>query len=101
MSPDEVEDALAEAPLVLRGPDDRADGRTEHDRRVFAVCVTRPRRRVRVWETTPVARKADDAPALRVALGQPNVGPDRGLKADPWSEHPSVVDYRSKQSRAR
>ena len=36
--------------LVFRGPDDRdlADGRTENDRWVFAVYVTRPRGRIRV-----------------------------------------------------
>jgi uncharacterized protein len=50
VSPDEVEEALVEEPLVLRGPDDRylAYGRTEHGRWVFVVCVTRPRGRVRV-----------------------------------------------------
>jgi uncharacterized DUF497 family protein len=50
VSPDEVEEALVEEPLVLRGPDDRylAYGRTEHGRWVFVVYVTRPRGRVRV-----------------------------------------------------
>jgi uncharacterized DUF497 family protein len=50
VSPNEVEEALAGEPLVLRGPDDRylAYGRTEHDRWVFAVYVIRPRGRVRV-----------------------------------------------------
>jgi uncharacterized DUF497 family protein len=51
VSPDEVEEALVGEPLVLRGPDDRdlAYGRTEHDRWVFAVYVTWPRGRIRVF----------------------------------------------------
>ena len=50
VSPEEIEEALTGAPLVLRGPDDRylAYGRTENDRWVFAVYVTRPRGRIRV-----------------------------------------------------
>jgi uncharacterized protein len=50
VSPDEVEEALVEEPLVLRGPDDRylAYERTEHGLWVFVVYVTRPRGRVRV-----------------------------------------------------
>jgi uncharacterized DUF497 family protein len=50
VSPDEVEEALVGAPLVLRGPDRRylAYGRAENDRWVFAVYVTRPRGRIRV-----------------------------------------------------
>jgi len=50
VSPDEVEAALVGDPVVSRGPDHRylAYGRTESDRWVFAVYVTRPRGRVRV-----------------------------------------------------
>lgn len=50
VSPDEVEEVLVGDPVVLRGGDDRyfAYGRTENDRWLFAVYVTRPRGRVRV-----------------------------------------------------
>ena len=50
VSPDEVEEVLVADPLVLRGADDRylAYGRTENDRWLFAVYVTRPHGRVRV-----------------------------------------------------
>lgn len=50
VSPDEVEEAFAGEPLVLRGPDDRylAYGRTEADRWLFVVYVARPRGRIRV-----------------------------------------------------
>ena len=49
VSPDEVEEALVGDPLVLRGADDRylAYGRTENDRWLFMVYVTRPGSRVR------------------------------------------------------
>ena len=48
--PDEVEKMLLGDPLVVRGADDRylAYGRTLNDRWLFAVCVKRPRGRVRV-----------------------------------------------------
>ncbi len=50
VSPDEVEEALVGDPVVIRGGDDRylAYGRTENDRWLFVVYVTRPRGRVRV-----------------------------------------------------
>lgn len=50
VSPDEVEEMLVGDPIVLRGAGDRylAYGRTEHDRWLFAVYVTRPGGRVRV-----------------------------------------------------
>ncbi len=50
MSPDEVEEAIIRDPLVLRAADDRyrAYGRTESERWVFSVYVTRPRARIRV-----------------------------------------------------
>jgi hypothetical protein len=50
VAPDEVEEALVGDPLVLRGADNRylAYGRTETDRWLFTVYVTRPRGRVRV-----------------------------------------------------
>ena len=50
VSPDEVEEALVGDAVVLRGGDDRylAYGRSENDRWLFAVYVTRSRGRVRV-----------------------------------------------------
>jgi uncharacterized DUF497 family protein len=48
VSPNEVEEALVDEPLVLRGPDDRylAYGRTD-GRWVFVVYVARPLGRIR------------------------------------------------------
>jgi uncharacterized DUF497 family protein len=50
VAPDEVEEALAGDPVVLRGADNRylVYGRTENDCWLFAVYVTRPRGRVRM-----------------------------------------------------
>ena len=50
VAPDEVEEALAGDSVVLRGADNRylVYGRTENDRWLFAVYVTRPRGLVRV-----------------------------------------------------
>lgn len=49
-SPDEVEEALTENSVILRGPDGRylAYGRTANGRLLFAVYVRRPRGRIRV-----------------------------------------------------
>lgn len=50
VSPDEVEEALTETPVILRGPDGRslAYGRTVNGRLLFAVYVQRPGGRFRV-----------------------------------------------------
>ena len=50
VTPEEAEEALTNAPVVLRGRDGRslAHGQTEDGRLLFAVYVTRPRGRIRV-----------------------------------------------------
>jgi uncharacterized protein len=50
VAPEEVEEALAAAPLVLRAQDERylSHGRTESGRFLFVVYVRRPRGRIRV-----------------------------------------------------
>ena len=50
VAPEEVEEALAAAPVVLRSRDERylGHGRTEGGRLLFVVYVRRPRGRIRV-----------------------------------------------------
>lgn len=50
VSQDEVEEALTENPVILRGPDGRylAYGRTANGRLLFAAYVQRPGGRIRV-----------------------------------------------------
>ena len=50
VAPEEVEEALGAAPVVLRGSDERylGHGRTESGRLLFVVYVRRPRGRIRV-----------------------------------------------------
>ena len=97
MSPEEVEESLTGAPLVLRGPDDRylGYGRTENDRWVFAVYVTRPRGWIRVLtardmtEGEAAAPPATKGAIMRRRRKMPAFRNDREA-ADYWGKHHST-----------
>ena len=59
VSPEEVEEALAGDPVVLRGTDSRflAYGRTESGRHLFTVYVSRPGGRIRVLTARAMTEK--------------------------------------------
>jgi hypothetical protein len=59
VSPEEVEEALTENALILRGPDGRylAYGRTANGRYLFAVFVFRPGGRIRVLTARELTEK--------------------------------------------